>query len=376
MPLIRASSGSGSGSVPSHAHGNIKNDGTISVPFGGIVSASGVDAGSFSDGTFPIIQGSGVGGVITILNGVISVTSAGTGYVNGTATKAGGSRYNLVTQSTQNAPANSPVITTTGGAITAGSFGTTAGSYCQGNDVRLNKFFTIVQENVDLGRTLTSNPLGWSQQVTIPTNIATLTGGAPCALDSVAWQFTNRLGTGQLFQSTSFTPSFRIGSQNQLGTLTPVNGVTNNNIDNYSPTVNIGTRPWVGNIQRAQITTSAGSNGRGVYSGGDLWINSTLIAVNYQGIALTGNMDATQTTLPQNSFSGAGSFENSYFRIDNEVVLLTSWPTGSTAPLIARGQLGTTAAAHLSGAVATTNIGIENGGGVRAKIYLTFFRLD
>ena len=64
---------------------------------GGILSATGVDAGSFSDGTFAIIQGSGSGGVITVLNGVISVTSAGTGYVDGPAVKAGGSRYNLVT---------------------------------------------------------------------------------------------------------------------------------------------------------------------------------------------------------------------------------------------------------------------------------------
>ena len=87
-------------------------------------------------------------------------------------------------------------------------------------------------------------------------------------------------------------------------------------------------------------------------------------------------MDATQTTLPQNSFSGAGSFEGSYFRIDNEVVLLTSWPTSSTTPVIVRGQLGTTPAAHLSGAVATANIGVENGGGIRAKIFLTFIRLD
>jgi len=121
-----------------HTHGNITNDGKVLVPYGGILSATGVDAGSFSNGTFPMIQGSGAGGVITILNGVISVTSAGTGYVDGVATKAGGSRFNLVTQSTQNAPANLPVITTTGGAIAAGAFGTTANTFCQGNDARLS----------------------------------------------------------------------------------------------------------------------------------------------------------------------------------------------------------------------------------------------
>ena len=105
------------------------------VPYGGILSATNIDA--ISNGTFPMIQGSGTGGVITILNGVISVTSAGSGYVDGVATKAGGSRFNLVTQATLPAPANLPVITTTGGNISAGSFGTTANTFCQGDDVRL-----------------------------------------------------------------------------------------------------------------------------------------------------------------------------------------------------------------------------------------------
>jgi hypothetical protein len=107
----------------SHTHGNITNDGKVLVPYGGILSATNVD--SPSNGTFPLIQGGASGGVITVLNGVISVTSAGTGYVNtvDTSTYArtgGGSRFVLITQSTQNAPANLPVITTTGGAITAG----------------------------------------------------------------------------------------------------------------------------------------------------------------------------------------------------------------------------------------------------------------
>ena len=386
MPLYRAgSSSSGGGGVASHAHGNIKNNGAISVPFGGILSATNVDA--LSDGTFPLFQGSASGGVITVLNGVISVTSAGTGYVNTVnadtyAGTAGGSRFVLVTQSTQNAPANLPVITTTGGAITAGSFGTTAGSHCQGNDTRLNRWLTIVQENVDLGRTLISNPSGWSQQVTVPTNIAAQAAaaqaaGTPYVIDSIAWQFTNRLGTGQLFSSTSFTPAFRIGSQNQLGTLTSVNGVGSFNIDNYAASVAIGTRPWVGNTQRIQLNTSTGTYGKSRYGGGDLWINSATTSVNYTSFALTANMDATQTTLTQGSISAANAYEGTYFRIDNEVVLITSWGSGQgTTPTILRGQLGTTPAAHLTGTSVTANIGVENGGGVRANIYLTFFRIS
>jgi len=104
----------------SHTHGNITNDGKVLVPYGGIISASALDAFSGA-GTYPMIQGSGVGGSIQVAsNGAITIESAGTGYVDGLALRAGGSRFILVTQSTQNAPANLPVITTTGGAITAG----------------------------------------------------------------------------------------------------------------------------------------------------------------------------------------------------------------------------------------------------------------
>lgn len=121
-----------------HTHGNITNDGKVLVPYGGIISASAVDAFSGA-GTYSMIQGSGVGGSIQVAsNGAITIASAGTGYVNGLATRAGGSRFNLVTQSTQNASANLPVITTTGGNISAGSFGTTENTFCQGNDARLS----------------------------------------------------------------------------------------------------------------------------------------------------------------------------------------------------------------------------------------------
>ena len=123
----------------SHTHGNLSNDGKVIVPYGGIISASAVDAFGGA-GTYTMIQGLGVGGSIQVSStGVITIATAGTGYVDGQAIRAGGSRFNLVTQATQNnASANLPIITTTGGGITTGSFGTTANSFCQGNDVRLS----------------------------------------------------------------------------------------------------------------------------------------------------------------------------------------------------------------------------------------------
>jgi hypothetical protein len=87
---------------------------TPRIAYGGIISASAVDAFSGA-GTYPMIQGSGVGGSIRVAsNGVITIASAGTGYVDGLATKAGGSRFNLVTQATTYASGNLPIITKVG----------------------------------------------------------------------------------------------------------------------------------------------------------------------------------------------------------------------------------------------------------------------
>ena len=383
MPLIRASSGSGSGiSVPAHAHGNISNDGKMLVPYGGILAAAGVDAGSFSDGTFPIIQGGGSGGVITVLDGVITVTSAGTGYVNGTAQKAGGSRYTLTVQAKQNASADLPVITTTGGSIVAGSFGTTAGSYCQGNDSRLNRFFTITVDNVDVGRTSTNLPNGWTQQVTLPPDIAELTGGvggSGCSIESVLYEIKNRIGTGSLFASSTYSAGFRVGSQSVLAS-TPVNGVTTYNQDNYYAQVALPTRPWQGATGHVFAGATAATGGRALYYGGDLFINSPLnngtFRVDYHTLTLTAAMDATQTTFTQGSFNGGLNYENNYYKIDNEVVRIVSWPTGSGfSPTIQRAQLGTTAEPHNSGVIANTNLGNALSGGILVKIHLNFRRL-
>ena len=115
-----------------HNHGNIQNDGKIGFS-GGIVSADmmTVGGGSWAFGTFAVVQGNASGGVIVHSANGIVVTSAGTGYVNGEAT-ANGSAY-TITAGTLASP-NLPLITTTGGAVTTGEFGTTANTFCQGSD--------------------------------------------------------------------------------------------------------------------------------------------------------------------------------------------------------------------------------------------------
>jgi len=54
-----------------------------------------------------------------------------------------------------------PIITTTGGVLTTGTFGTTAGSFCQGNDSRLSD-----------ARTPTAHNQAWSSITSTPTTLA------------------------------------------------------------------------------------------------------------------------------------------------------------------------------------------------------------
>jgi hypothetical protein len=238
--------------------------------------------------------------------------------------------------------------------------------------------FTIAVPNVDIGKTVVSNPLGWSQQVTIPTNIAELTGGLPCVLDSVAIRITNRLGTGQIHASTTVAGGLRVGSQSVLA-LTPVSGVNTYNADNYFSTLQTGTRPWTGGYTKA--FTSGGTFGRSLYTGGNLFINSPIVSGSfrtaYWDATLTEAMDATQTNLAQTILTaGAPSYEGTYLKIDNEVVLITSWLSGTgSRPTILRAQLGTTATTHAVGAPITTNLGSALGGGVLATVYLNFIRV-
>ena len=242
--------------------------------------------------------------------------------------------------------------------------------------IALTNSFTLAVPNVDIGKTVSSNPLGWTQQVTIPANIAELTGGLPCLLDSVGILITNRLGTGQIHSSSITAAGIRVGSQSVL-TLTPVNGVSTYNADNYFSTLQTGVRPWTGNYSKAFST--GGTFGRSLYTGGDLFINNPIVTgtfrTEYWNATLTEAMDATQTTLLQGIVSGGTAYEGTYLKIDNEVVLVTSWTASGFRPTILRAQLGTTATTHALGATVTANLGSALGGGILATVYLHFIRV-
>lgn len=96
-------------SSSTHTHGNLSNDGKV-----------GTNSGYFITTT--------TGGAIT------------------NQQKAG----NITTDGKVGTSANKPLITTTNGVVTTGSFGTSANSFCEGNDSRLNDARTPLAHTHDL----------------------------------------------------------------------------------------------------------------------------------------------------------------------------------------------------------------------------------
>lgn len=121
----------GSYAASSHTHGNITSAGAIgssaSLPV--ITGASGVlQAGSFGSSSGTFCQGN---------DSRLSDSRTPTSHVHGNITDAGaiGSTATL------------PVITGASGVLTVGSFGTSAGTFCQGNDSRITGLGTMATKS-------------------------------------------------------------------------------------------------------------------------------------------------------------------------------------------------------------------------------------
>lgn len=78
-------------------------------------------------------------------------------YVGATFAPISHSHGNITNDGRIGTTANLPLITTTGGAVTVGSFGTTANTFCQGNDSRLSDARTPLAHN-QAWSTITSTP--------------------------------------------------------------------------------------------------------------------------------------------------------------------------------------------------------------------------
>jgi hypothetical protein len=112
----------------SHTHGSITNDGklgtTTNLP---LITTTG---GTISTGSFGTAANTFCAGNDTRLSDARTPAS----HTHGSITNDGklGTTTNL------------PLITTTGGTISTGSFGTTANTFCAGNDTRIDNLHTVV----------------------------------------------------------------------------------------------------------------------------------------------------------------------------------------------------------------------------------------
>jgi hypothetical protein len=136
-----ATSASTSFATSTHVHGNITNAGavgaTANLPL--ITTTSGVvTTGTFGTAANSFCQGN---------DARLSDARTPTSHVHGNITNAGaiGSTATL------------PIITTTSGVLTTGTFGTAAGSFCQGNDARLADTRTPTDNTVTTAKLVNSN---------------------------------------------------------------------------------------------------------------------------------------------------------------------------------------------------------------------------
>ena len=130
--------------------------------------------------------------------------------------------------------ANKPLITTTGGTVTTGSFGTSANTFCEGNDSRLSDARTptahthVKSEITDfpsLSTVATSGSYSdLTNKPTIPTNTNQLTNGAGFITSSGSCNYANSAGSAGSVawdnvsgKPSAFTPYFANGTWYAVG---------------------------------------------------------------------------------------------------------------------------------------------------------------
>ena len=193
-----------------------------------------------------------------------------------------------------------------------------------------------------------ASTVAWTSAVNIPANINELTGGGVCLVTDVACIIKNR----------TLNPS-NIGTTGVLFSTPPSFGLEDTSGNSHSSALSIGAKPLSGNYSRTSNGVGVGnSNGKFTYNGGAARIVSSTLPV-FLTANLSLSVNNITTSLPLTSANTNFSGNDFHVKVDNEIMYVSS--SGSTSTMtVARGQLGTTAADHLSGALVTTNVGLSN----------------
>ena len=137
----------------SHTHGNLTNDGKVGSNANYFVYTTTGGAITSKQKIGNITTSGAIGStankpIITTTNGALTTGSFGTSansFCEGNDSRLSDARTptshthgNITNDGKVGTTANLPLITTTDGAVTTGSFGTSANTFCQGNDSRLS----------------------------------------------------------------------------------------------------------------------------------------------------------------------------------------------------------------------------------------------
>lgn len=184
---------------------------------GQVLTSNGTGAPSWQSVNVTVGSTDGVP-IITTTGGALSAGSFGT--TAGTFCQGNDSRLsdartplshthgNITNAGAIGSTSGLPIITTTGGLLTAGSFGTTAGTFCQGNDSRLN----------DTRNTTNSHTLKFDSGTTEGTDQYTFNGSAAKTINLVAGTNISMSKTaGQITINSTYAYTLPVATANAYG---------------------------------------------------------------------------------------------------------------------------------------------------------------
>lgn len=278
------------GLTPSTATtGAVTLGGTLAVANGGTGVTSSTGSGSNVLSTSPTlvtpVLGTPTSGTLTNCTGytfanVASKPTTLSGYGITDAASSTHTHGNITNAGAIGATANLPIITTTSGVLTTGSFGTAANTFCQGNDARLSDTRTPTDGTVTDAKVAANAAIADTKLATIATagkvsNSATTATNANTASAIVARDASGNFSAGTITAALSGNAS----TATTLQTARTINGTSFNGSANIttaswgtarSITIGNTTKSVDGSVNVSWSLAEIGASGGATLSGGTI----------------------------------------------------------------------------------------------------------